>query len=726
MVVNDLYYGPVWRDTIAPIKAEASTVSISDEIIAAALRNIYRRDFNPHDDIEPNLFNAIAKTLGSAVTEGFSAGSGSAAAPSLGQDPFLHALRHSTDVFAAFKTHRAQNDMAARLLDSDGNLKPFKQWKEEVLPIASHQCSNWLQTEYNTAVLRARQAANWQQFQREKDILPNLKWLPSTSPNPGADHRPFWNTILPIDHPFWDQHRPGDRWNCKCDLTSTDEPATPVPSVAVSQQPKNTPQSGLMSNPGKTAEVFSDDHPYIAHAHKGAKEAVEKFIDENIDQPRYIFHEAASLHEAKEKLLGYGFKSVELADASLQQVNVILKAVHEEMLNGTVSIDRLVLKNGTLKSARVLNADQAASFFVDKATGRATMTFQTGVFDVNQYQKLMTWEQKIDACKSRIEYLQKDNENLESKLGRNKSADKMIKKMIKDNKSQITDWEIKMQKYQRSLKNGEKVLPQTIATTFEDVSRQVQCIMHHEFGHYVDHILGHPKISLASDVSIYGATARNEHFAECWAKYMMGSRELPKDMLKIFDGYTKSNQNSKFLTANEKRLIKQEVGKREKIAAESMVSKNVRSKLDGYNTDKWKHSYISKREDGFVATEKERLEEAKASKNERQKFNKEYRMCRVAADNGHEVEYLRGNNRAPGQTYDIRLDGIPTDLKSTDGYNNIVRDAKKAFKKQGAKAILYELGSHNSLVYNKLNEVKRKYNVRIFFYFKDEKIIREL
>ncbi|MBQ6202723.1 MAG: hypothetical protein IJK46_01350 [Prevotella sp.] len=154
--------------------------------------------------------------------------------------------------------------MAAHLLDSNGNLKPFKQWKEEVLPIASHQCNNWLQTEYNTAVLRARQAANWQQFQAEKDILPNLKWLPSTSPNPGADHRQFWNTILPVDHPFWDQHRPGDRWNCKCDLTSTDEPATPVPATVPDGSPSgNNPQPGLKDNPGKSQAVFSDDHPYF-------------------------------------------------------------------------------------------------------------------------------------------------------------------------------------------------------------------------------------------------------------------------------------------------------------------------------------------------------------------------------------------------------------------------------------------------------------------------------
>lgn len=255
MVVNELYYGQqevsVRHASATPVVAEASGVSIDDDIIAAALRNIYRRDFNPHTEIEPNLFSAIAHTLGEAV---------STAAPSFGDDPFTHALRHSTDVFSAFKVHRAQNDMAARLLDSNGNLKPFEQWKNEVLPIADHQCHNWLETEYNTAVLRARQAANWQQFQAEKDILPNLKWLPSTSPNPGADHRPFWNTILPVDHPFWNEHRPGDRWNCKCDLTSTDEPATSVPSGSPAG---NDPQPGLKDNPGKSQAVFSDDHPYF-------------------------------------------------------------------------------------------------------------------------------------------------------------------------------------------------------------------------------------------------------------------------------------------------------------------------------------------------------------------------------------------------------------------------------------------------------------------------------
>ena len=142
-----------------------------------------------------------------------------------------------------------------------------KHWKAEVLPIASHQCGAWLETEYNTAVLRARQTAQWQQFFDEKDVLPNLKWLPSTYPNPGADHRLYWNTILPIDHPFWDQHRPGDRWNCKCSLTSTDEPSTPVPGdsapVPGDLSSGNTPHPGLTGNPAKTRAIFSQDHPYF-------------------------------------------------------------------------------------------------------------------------------------------------------------------------------------------------------------------------------------------------------------------------------------------------------------------------------------------------------------------------------------------------------------------------------------------------------------------------------
>lgn len=221
-------------------------------------------------DIERNLFHEFCRTFNRATDSGLS----QAPHP---DDDFRHALRHNNAVFAAFKTHRLQNDVARQLTDSNGNLKSFEQWKNDVRSITSHQCERWLRTEYDTAVLRARQAANWQQFIREADVLPNLKWMPSTSPNPGADHQPFWNTVLPIAHDFWNRHRPGDRWNCKCELRNTDEPITTVPDgSAVGSQP----QPGLDNNPGIDAKLFADSHPYIANAYEGAQEAVENAVKE--------------------------------------------------------------------------------------------------------------------------------------------------------------------------------------------------------------------------------------------------------------------------------------------------------------------------------------------------------------------------------------------------------------------------------------------------------------
>lgn len=220
-------------------------------------------------EIEINLFNEIWARINEASQKGFD--------ESEVVDPdkdFRNAILRNNAVFSAFKVHRMQNDMVRLLLDSNGNLKPFEQWQKEVMPIASHQVGQWLRTEYNTAVIRAHQAADWRQFEREKDVLPNLRWMPSTSVNPGKDHMIFWGTVRPIDDPFWNEHRPGDRWNCKCDLSSTDDPVTEIPDFTK----KDNPHPGLDNNPGKDGKLFSDTHPYIANAYPGAKKAVERLM----------------------------------------------------------------------------------------------------------------------------------------------------------------------------------------------------------------------------------------------------------------------------------------------------------------------------------------------------------------------------------------------------------------------------------------------------------------
>lgn len=146
-----------------------------------------------------------------------------------------------------------------------------------------------------------------------------------------------------------------------------------------------------------------------------------------------------------------------------------------------------------------------------------------------------------------------------------------------------------------------------------------------------------------------------------------------------------------------------------------------------YNEEEWERTYISPNDNGLVATQWERIAESEASNSERQKFVKEMRMCKVLADNGHDVEYLQGVNRPVGQTYDIRMDGIKADLKCiTGGASNIVKYAKKALTKQGGEAVIFEFPNPDKKFFDALAEARRKYSGRMFFYIIEENILKEV
>ena len=233
-------------------------VRIDTKVIEHHLRRVYEAKNPMGRWIESGMYQAVRDVLEEAVNMGM--GDGSQGRVPL--DTGLSAsLAHSAEVFSAFKVHRMQRDMARLLWDDQGNLRSFREWRELVTPIAAHQVGPWLETEYSTAVLRAQQAVEWQQFEAEADVLPNLRWVPSTAVHPGADHQVFWNTILPIHHPFWDQHRPGDRWNCHCSLEATDEHPTAPPKGF--ELRGNGPQPGLNENPAKTGRLFAQSHPYF-------------------------------------------------------------------------------------------------------------------------------------------------------------------------------------------------------------------------------------------------------------------------------------------------------------------------------------------------------------------------------------------------------------------------------------------------------------------------------
>lgn len=230
-------------------------MSLSRSVIDAFLRKVHA-GFDTMSAIEQGIWREVLAAVNEATVSGLLKSS----TPTF-SEAFLSALRHSNEVFAAFKVHTLQQEVAAKLLTPDGKLKSFADFRRDVEGITSHQCGAWLRTEYDTAVIRAHNAADWQQFEANRDVMPNLRWLPTTAPDPEQNHRAFWTVRLnlPVSDPFWQQHHPGDHWNCKCSLEQNDDPV-----VRPSDIPSYTaPDRGLENNPGTDAHTFSDKHPYF-------------------------------------------------------------------------------------------------------------------------------------------------------------------------------------------------------------------------------------------------------------------------------------------------------------------------------------------------------------------------------------------------------------------------------------------------------------------------------
>lgn len=278
------------------------------------MRRLYEKKYNPLTEIDEGLFNEFWDIYNQGTDEGFNlfpqAGTVSP------DNDFLDEIHHNNGVFAAFKTHRFQNDMAAMLTDENGKLKSFASWERDTTSIRDHHVRHWLETEYNTAVRRAHLAAEWRQFEREKEILPNLEWIKTTAVTPGKDHEPFWGVILPIEHAFWNDHRPGDRWGCKCGLRNTDKPERP-PKKTDWDNPIYAPAKGLDNNPGKDAMMFSFSHPYFVLGYlvyKKLAPIVKKFVNKQVEKRRELKQYKPDSEVGKKLLIHQNADKTELQD----------------------------------------------------------------------------------------------------------------------------------------------------------------------------------------------------------------------------------------------------------------------------------------------------------------------------------------------------------------------------------------------------------------------------
>lgn len=255
-------------------------MGLKEKVIEAILKRIYDK-FNVKDDIDPDLFQYTWSKLNKAVEEGVGIDI------KLG-DPnydFLQELKMNNAVFAAFKTHRQQNDLFALLTDENGNPRSFNDFRKASEPVIGEYNVNWLSTEHTTAIRSARTAARFRDYMRDRDVYPNIRWLRSAALDPRVIHQKNYNTVRSLIDTWWKTNYPGCLWNCQCDMENTDDPITHIGYHPVglagekgSESDQDEKDPGLDRNPAYTGSIFTDSHPYVTSAYPGAQEAVKRFI----------------------------------------------------------------------------------------------------------------------------------------------------------------------------------------------------------------------------------------------------------------------------------------------------------------------------------------------------------------------------------------------------------------------------------------------------------------
>lgn len=179
----------------------------------------------------------------------------------------VEALQKNLNVFSGFKTYQTLKAVNNALLDADGVLREWADFKKEVLQLNNQYNIQYLKAEYNNAVVSAQSSSQWQTIQRTKDVLPLLEFDATNDNRTTPICSSLDGVRLPADDSFWDAYflplHFGERSVIRQVASGT---VTDLKTVALPEL-----QPMFDNNVGKTGVVFPESHPYYQASKADAK-----------------------------------------------------------------------------------------------------------------------------------------------------------------------------------------------------------------------------------------------------------------------------------------------------------------------------------------------------------------------------------------------------------------------------------------------------------------------
>lgn len=168
-------------------------------------------------------------------------------------------LKRNTWQFSVAKNYNEQIRLNNLLLNEDGSLRPWSDFKYEAQKVVGDSI-RYLKTEYDTIVAGAQMSRIWAEIQRDKHIFPYVQLIVVQDGRTSDICEPLHNLIFEVDDPVLMYFFPPNHFNCR---TTVKKLRRGVPSSKY--ELPNIPEA-FRNNVGATGEVFTKENTYIKNA----------------------------------------------------------------------------------------------------------------------------------------------------------------------------------------------------------------------------------------------------------------------------------------------------------------------------------------------------------------------------------------------------------------------------------------------------------------------------
>lgn len=229
-------------------------------------------------------------------------------------DISVQRLKESNYVFSGIKTFHELNEAFPSIVDSEGNLKPFNQFLNDVQTINKSYNGQYLKVEYEFAKSSAYMAARWKEFEKDGEDY-YLQYRTAGDARVRKTHQRLHGITLPITSKFWDKYLAPNGWMCRCSAVQVRKDKYPLSDETEamnlgSQATAGKHQEMFMYNPGKKMTTFPAYNAYTISRCKecpysGGSIKLAKAPDNELCQACKVVREMNSRYKTVPTKAGY-------------------------------------------------------------------------------------------------------------------------------------------------------------------------------------------------------------------------------------------------------------------------------------------------------------------------------------------------------------------------------------------------------------------------------------